>query len=103
MEYLNKFRSTVSSTVSSVAQQVSQSLPVTLLIKTFNSNFNLQGNPIFREYEVQNVCVASAGPALSWKIYSATKNTTKQVNLDVLVILIQLFRPYQSGFSKRNK
>lgn len=39
MEYLNKFRSTVSSTVSSVAQQVSQSLPVTLLIKTFNSIF----------------------------------------------------------------
>lgn len=28
---------------------------------------------------MQNVCIASAGPALAWKIYSGTKNTTKQV------------------------
>lgn len=64
MEYLSKFRSTVSSTVNSVAQQVTQALP---------------GNPIFREYEVQNVCIASCGPAMAWKIYQGTKNTTKQV------------------------
>lgn len=39
MEYLNKFRSTVSSTVNSVAQQVTQALP---------------GNPIFRKHYTFN-------------------------------------------------
>ncbi|KAI6191626.1 Protein kinase domain-containing protein [Aphelenchoides bicaudatus] len=39
MEYLNKFRSTVSSTANSIAAQVTQALP---------------GNPIFREYDVKN-------------------------------------------------
>jgi SCY1-like protein 2 len=58
MEYLNKFRANLSS----VAAQVTQALP---------------GNPIFREYEVQE-CIASAGPGLCWKIYSGTKNSTKQ-------------------------
>lgn len=58
--YLNRFKSKVSS----VAAQVSQALP---------------GNPIFREYEVHEQ-VASAGPGLSWKIYSGTKNSTKQVS-----------------------
>ncbi|KAI1724523.1 protein kinase domain-containing protein [Ditylenchus destructor] len=56
--YLNRFKSTVST----VAAQVSNALP---------------GNPIFREYEVQGQ-IGSAGPGMSWKIYSGTKNSTKQ-------------------------
>uniref|UniRef100_A0A915EKZ7 Protein kinase domain-containing protein n=1 Tax=Ditylenchus dipsaci TaxID=166011 RepID=A0A915EKZ7_9BILA len=56
--YLNRFKSTVST----VADKVQGALP---------------GNPIFREYEVQEQ-IATAGPGLSWKIYSGTKNTTKQ-------------------------
>lgn len=50
-----------------MAQQVTQALP---------------GNPIFREYDVQNVCVASCGPGMSWKIYNGAKNSTKQANFD---------------------
>ncbi|CAD5229126.1 unnamed protein product [Bursaphelenchus okinawaensis] len=58
MDYLNKFKSTVSS----VAAQVTQALP---------------GNPIFREYDVQGQ-IATAGPGLCWKIFAGTKNSTKQ-------------------------
>ncbi|MFH4975121.1 hypothetical protein AB6A40_001830 [Gnathostoma spinigerum] len=58
MEYLNRIRSTVST----VAAQVSSALP---------------GNPILREYEVISQ-IASAGPGMSWKIFSGRKRSTKQ-------------------------
>uniref|UniRef100_A0A914XMK5 Protein kinase domain-containing protein n=1 Tax=Plectus sambesii TaxID=2011161 RepID=A0A914XMK5_9BILA len=58
MEYLNRIRSTVTS----VAATVSSALP---------------GNPLLREYEVLTQ-IASAGPGLSWKIYSGRKHSTKQ-------------------------
>jgi hypothetical protein len=63
MDYLNKIRSTVTS----VAATVSNALP---------------GNPVLREYEVV-AQIASAGPGLSWKIYSARKNSTKQVSQSI--------------------
>ncbi|VDN00875.1 unnamed protein product [Thelazia callipaeda] len=56
--YLNRIRSTVTA----VAAQVSSALP---------------GNPVARDYEVLSQ-VASAGPALSWKIYAAQKRSTKK-------------------------
>uniref|UniRef100_A0A0A9XT86 SCY1-like protein 2 n=1 Tax=Lygus hesperus TaxID=30085 RepID=A0A0A9XT86_LYGHE len=58
MDVLNKFCSTVQSTVS----QLSGVLP---------------GNPVTREYEVTGH-IASAGPSLSWKVYSGYKKSTKQ-------------------------
>lgn len=65
--YLNRFRSKVSS----VAAQVTQALP---------------GNPIFREYEIHEQ-VGSAGPDLSWKIFSGTKISSKQVNFFLNIFL----------------
>ncbi|KAL7069738.1 hypothetical protein ACQ4LE_011164 [Meloidogyne hapla] len=62
MDYLQKIRSSVAAQVHSVAAQVNLALP---------------GNPILREYTVGQQ-VASAGPGLCWKIYSATRNSTKQ-------------------------
>ncbi|KAI6209506.1 Protein kinase domain-containing protein [Aphelenchoides besseyi] len=62
MEYLNKFRSTVSSAAAQVQSASRNYLP---------------GNPIFREYEVQEQ-VASAGPGNCWKIFQGTKLSTKQ-------------------------
>lgn len=70
MEYLNKFKSTVSS----VAAQVSQALP---------------GNPVFREYDVQGQ-IASAGPGLAWKIYAGVKQSTKQVSLKQYFLVFRL-------------
>lgn len=57
--YLNRIRSKVTS----VAAQVSNALP---------------GNPVTRDHEVF-LQVASAGPMLSWKVYSAQKRSTKKV------------------------
>jgi SCY1-like protein 2 len=37
------------------------------------------GNPVTKEYELGRH-VASAGPGLMWKIYSAHKKTTRQVH-----------------------
>jgi len=65
MDYLQKIRSSVAAQVHSVAAQVNLALP---------------GNPILREYTVGQQ-VASAGPGLCWKIFSATRNSTKQVFL----------------------
>ncbi|CAK5088447.1 unnamed protein product [Meloidogyne enterolobii] len=62
MDYLQKIRSSVAAQVHSVAAQVNLALP---------------GNPILREYTVGQQ-VASAGPGLCWKIFSATRNSTKQ-------------------------
>ena len=36
------------------------------------------GNPVTKEYELGRH-IASAGPGLMWKVYSATKKTTRQV------------------------
>jgi hypothetical protein len=63
MDYLKKIHSSVAAQVHSVAAQVNLALP---------------GNPVFREYTVGQQ-LASAGPGLCWKIFSATKNSTKQV------------------------
>jgi SCY1-like protein 2 len=63
MDYLKKIHSSVAAQVHQVAAQVNLALP---------------GNPIFREYAV-GAQIASAGPGLCWKIYSGTKNSTKQV------------------------
>jgi len=41
-------------------------------------NLALSDNPILREYTDRQL-VASAGPRLYWEIYSATKNSTKEV------------------------
>lgn len=62
MEVFNKIYSQVSSSVSSTVSQLSGVLP---------------GNPVTREFEASNH-IASAGPALSWKIYKGIKRSTKQ-------------------------
>lgn len=50
-------------------------------IKSTVSNFSnvLPGNPVTREYEIIEH-IASAGPALSWKIYKGFKKSTKEVS-----------------------
>ncbi|GBN81815.1 SCY1-like protein 2 [Araneus ventricosus] len=48
-------------------------------IKSTVSNFStvLPGNPVTREYEIVEH-VASAGPALLWKVYKGIKKSTKE-------------------------
>ncbi|XP_043223313.1 SCY1-like protein 2 [Amphibalanus amphitrite] len=58
MEMLKKLQSTVAQAVT----QVSGALP---------------GNPVTREYEVKEH-IASAGPGLLWKVYSAVKKSTRE-------------------------
>ena len=41
----------------------------------------LPGNPLSGDYEIQDRVLGSAGPDLVWKIYGATKKTTKEVTL----------------------
>ena len=41
------------------------------------------GNPVTKEYEIGRH-VASAGPGLLWKVYSAVKKTTRQVQGKIL-------------------
>lgn len=66
MDWVSKIRSAIST----VQDTVSSALP---------------GNPVTREYEpIQHI--ASAGPGLVWKIYSAQKKSTKQ---DVSVWLFE--------------
>jgi hypothetical protein len=77
MDYLNRIKSTVSNVAAQVHQNVSQALP---------------GNPIFREYSVLvEEQTASAGPGLCWRIFAASKNTTKQVFSSVLAENFQYF------------
>ena len=78
MDYLNKFKSTVTTTVS----QLSGVLP---------------GNPVTREYEVGKQ-IGSAGPDLLWKIYSGHKKSTKQ-EASIFVLEKKLLDKY----SKRDK
>jgi len=89
MDYLQKIRSSVAAQVHSVAAQVNLALP---------------GNPILREYTVGQQ-VASAGPGLCWKIFSATRNSTKQVFFikKIFKNYFFLFRMLLFGFLKRNK
>lgn len=42
----------------------------------------LPGNPLSKDFDVSNH-IASGGPGLSWKIYSAIKRTTKQVSCNI--------------------
>ncbi|UYV68367.1 SCYL2, partial [Cordylochernes scorpioides] len=74
MEVLNKIKSTVS-TLSTV----------------------LPGNPVTREYEVGSL-VASAGPGLLWKVYQATKKSTKQ---EAAVFVLE--KKALERFSRRDK
>ena len=41
----------------------------------------LPGNPLSRDFDIYHQ-VASAGPGLLWKVYSATKKSTKEVSLE---------------------
>ena len=59
---LNRLRDTVSSTVYHVTNNLSTALP---------------GNPLTREYELLRE-IGSAGPGLCFKIYEATKKSTKE-------------------------
>src|SRR6218665_3496691 len=59
---LNRLRDTVSATVYQVTSNLSTALP---------------GNPLTREYELVRQ-VGSAGPGSIWKIYDATKKSTKE-------------------------
>ena len=88
MDYFNRFKSTVSSVAVQVSQNVSQALP---------------GNPILREYTIEKL-LASAGPGLCWKIYSGSKNSTKQVLIKQIInwIVSIYLRKSQFGFSRRN-
>ncbi|OTF76817.1 SCY1-like protein [Euroglyphus maynei] len=66
---LNRLRDTVSATVYQVTNNLSTALP---------------GNPLTREYEILKP-IGSAGPGLCFKIYEATKKSTKeQVSLFIL-------------------
>ena len=38
----------------------------------------LPGNPLSRDFDIYHQ-VASAGPGLQWKVYSAAKKSTKEV------------------------
>ena len=58
---LNRLRDTVSATVYQVTNNLSTALP---------------GNPLTREYELLRQ-IGSAGPGLCFKIYEATKKSTK--------------------------
>ena len=40
----------------------------------------VMGNPVTREYELGRQ-VGSAGPGLMWKVYQATKKSTRQVGV----------------------
>lgn len=42
----------------------------------------IKGNPVIKEYDIGKQ-VASAGPGLLWKVHSATKKSTKQVNINI--------------------
>ncbi|XP_053988930.1 SCY1-like protein 2 [Hylaeus anthracinus] len=69
MDVLTKLRNTVSNTISNTVQNTAYGLSQL-------SNV-LPGNPVTREFEI-NAHIASAGPALLWKIYSGYKKSTKQ-------------------------
>lgn len=90
MEYLNKIMSAVSTAKAAVDSV-------------------LPGNPVTREYEAISH-VASAGPGLSWKIYSGFKKTSRKVatlytyfiiyNVSYFCLFL-MFRKFRYGFSKR--
>ncbi|KAK7075289.1 SCY1-like protein 2 [Halocaridina rubra] len=66
---LNKLRSTVSSAANSA---VSNAVHIASQVSTY-----LPGNPVTREFEATSH-IASAGPALLWKVYKGYKKSTKQ-------------------------
>ena len=39
----------------------------------------LPGNPLSGDYEIPDQVIGCAGPQLCWKIYKATKKSTKEV------------------------
>ncbi|KZC09290.1 PREDICTED: SCY1-like protein 2 [Dufourea novaeangliae] len=69
MDVLTKLRNTVSNTISNTVQNTAYGLSQL-------SNV-LPGNPVTREFEV-SAHIASAGPALLWKVYNGYKKSTKQ-------------------------
>ncbi|CAK9814468.1 SCY1-like protein 2 [Anthophora quadrimaculata] len=69
MDVFAKFRNTVSNTISNTVINTAYGLSQL-------SNV-LPGNPVTREFEV-TAHIASAGPALMWKIYNGYKKSTKQ-------------------------
>lgn len=69
MDVFAKLRNTVSNTISNTVQNTAYGLSQL-------SNV-LPGNPVTREFEI-NAHIASAGPALLWKVYSGYKKSTKQ-------------------------
>lgn len=46
----------------------------------------LPGNPLSKDFEVYGL-IATAGPGHFWKIYNATKRTTKQVWVLILIVV----------------
>jgi len=41
----------------------------------------LPGNPLSSDYDISEHCIATAGPGLAWKVYNASKKTTKEVHV----------------------
>lgn len=44
----------------------------------------IPGNPLSRDFDIQGQ-VASTGPGLLWKVYTAVKKSTKEVRLRLLI------------------
>ena len=65
----------------------------------------IKGNPVIKEYDIGKQ-VASAGPALLWKVHSAIKKTTKQVLCVISkgeALIVPLIRPQEVSVFLFNK
>ena len=51
------------------------------------------GNPVTKEYELGRH-IASAGPGLMWKVYSAAKKSTRQVRKCTVLTCMQPYSRY---------
>lgn len=55
----------------------------------------LPGNPLSRDFDIQ-MQVASAGPGLLWKVFTAVKKSSKEVRL--ILVNASLLSDFMSSF-----